>query len=190
MFFPPELFRIGRELPADFEAIAAETAMLGDGRFAAWPDRDAYSDGWLVMPLVLDESPEGFEPDIAGNRDLCPRTVAILARYPEIITAGVSRLLPGAHIYPHVDVVKPSVYRYHLTLRASGTAGLRDDVETLTCSPGTGMVLDHRQLHESANLGDRPRDVFLVDFVASPAELAAVEAWRGGRIDARPTRAR
>lgn len=181
MQLPNALFRVARELPASFARIAAEVALVPDDCYVGWPDRGAYSHGWLVLPFVLAAPPPGFVPQCEHNRALCPDTAAVLDRFPEIITAGVSRLLPGCHVYPHVDKVAPFVYRCHLGLSVKGRAGLRAGADQLLSADGSMCVFDHRLQHEAANLSDHNRDVLLVDFVATPDEREALERWRRGR---------
>jgi hypothetical protein len=178
MFLDKNLFRVGREFGRHVGRIADELARLPAAEFVPWPDHAAYSDGWLVLPLLLDETPPGFDPPLDRYRRLCPETWALLQSYPEVITAGFSRLLPGCHIFPHRDLVRDVVYRYHLCLRTGGPAGLRAGEVTKPVAAGADYVFDHREQHESVNLGIEPRDVLLVDFRATTAELAALAAWR------------
>lgn len=181
MLLDKSLFRLGREFGVNHRVVADEVARLPAGAFVDWVDRKAYSDGWQVCLLLVDHVPPGFEFDPGPNRRRMPRTWDLVQSRPEIITAAVSRLLPGCHIFPHVDTVQPSVFRYHLCLDIGGDAGLRGDDLHVDCANGLDYVFDHRDRHESRNDSSRPRDVLLLDFVASANELEAVARWREAR---------
>ena len=121
--------------------------------------------------------PAGFEVDFRRHRARCPESWRLL-RDPRVVLAGVSRLLPGCHIYPHRDSPAFDVLRFHLALNNPGTAGMRIGGETLQQRPGHNYVFDSSVLHEAGNLGTEKRDVLLVDFRVSDDELREVDRLR------------
>lgn len=177
--FDVRWFALPSRIAAHCELIQREAAALGPEEFVDWPERAAYSGGWQVFPLRLDLPPAGMVVDLEHNRRRCPGLAALLAD-PRIPCAGVSRLLPGCHIYPHTDRPEPDVMRFHLGLRCSGRAGLRIGGDAREQVDGAGYVFDHSIQHEAGNLGDQPRDVLLVDFRLSRAELQIVARLRRG----------
>lgn len=175
--FPSELFDLARTLAGGYETFRREAAALDPDEYLPWPERAAYSDGWLAYPFVMTTMPAGFEVDFRRHRARCPGSWQLL-RDPRVLLAGFSRLLPGCHIYPHSDHPAFDVMRFHLGLSNAGSAGMRVGSETLYQAPGQHYVFDSAQQHEAGNLGTAPRDVLLVDFRLSDRELEAVDRLR------------
>lgn len=178
--FPTALFEVARALAAGFETFRREAAALGPHDYLPWPERAAYSDGWLAYPFVMTTMPVGFDVDFRRHRARCPGSWQLL-RDPRVLLAGFSRLLPGCHIYPHSDHPAFDVMRFHLGLSNAGSAGMRVGVETMHQVPGQSYVFDSSQQHEAGNLGTEPRDVLLVDFRLSEHELDEVDLLRAAR---------
>jgi hypothetical protein len=181
--FPTELFEITRKLAAGYETFRREAASLRPDEYLPWPERAAYSDGWLAYPFVMTTMPDGFDVDFRRHRKRCPGSWQLL-RDPRVVLAGFSRLLPGCHIFPHSDHPAFDVMRFHLGLCNVGAAGMRVGVETMHQTPGQNYVFDSSQQHEAGNLGSEPRDVLLVDFRLSEPELDEVDRLRAAFTDA------
>ncbi|MGE3174611.1 MAG: aspartyl/asparaginyl beta-hydroxylase domain-containing protein [Planctomycetota bacterium] len=177
--FDSRLFAVTRRLHDGREVFRREAAALRADEFVDWPERDAYSTGWQVFPLVLRARPGSMAVDLAYNRRRCPESAALLDA-AGVLIGGVSRLLPGCHIYPHTDDPEPDVLRFHLGLRCRGRAGLRIGATELEQTDDTSYVFDHSCRHEAGNLGDEPRDVLLVDFRLTAAEVEMVARLRRG----------
>ena len=177
---PADLFAITEVLQAGEPAFRNEFGSLQPEDFIDWPDREAYSTGWLVFPLFMANPHESIPPAVLErNRRRCPQSAAILDR-PDVHIAGISRLLPGCHIFPHQDHPEPGVLRAHMGIRSHQRALMRIGEEIFEWRDGLVHVFDHGLMHEAANQGTDYRDVLLIDFQTSPAEQRAVAAWRGG----------
>lgn len=181
MLLDKTLFRLGREFGAHWRTVRDEVARLPPDAFVDWIDTKAYSGGWKVFLLLVDHVPTGYSFDPEPNRRALPRTWDLVRSQPQVITAAVSRLLPGCRIHPHVDTVQPRTFRYHLCLDMDAGSGLSGPAWNVACEPGHDYVFDHRDRHASQNDTTRPRDVLLLDFVADAAELARLEPWRRAR---------
>jgi len=175
--FPVEMFAVARKLAAGFETIRREAAALRPDEWLVWPERGAYSEGWYVYPFVMTTMPQGMTVDFPAHRARCPGSWALLAD-PHVVLAGLSRLLPGCHIYPHVDSPAFDVLRFHLGLENRGDAGMRVGGGTFEQQPSQSLVFDAACPHEAGNLGQAPRDVLLVDFRVTGAELDELQRLR------------
>jgi murein DD-endopeptidase MepM/ murein hydrolase activator NlpD len=179
-FFEADAFAVGRALVAARAAILPELRALTAADFVDWPARAAYSSGWQVFAIRMPRPPAGlvFDPAEAGRR--CPQTVTLLRSLPAVQLAGVSRLLPGCHIFPHRDDPEPGVLRFHMGVRIEPNSGMRGAGKVVQWQAGEAFVFDHSHMHEAANLGAEPRDVLLVDFRLTADESAAVARLRAG----------
>ena len=175
--FPTELFEVARNLAAGYESFQREVKALADDEFLPWPETAAYSHGWQAYPFVMTTMPAGFECDFRRHRARCPESWRLL-QDPRVLLAGFSRLLPGCHIYLHRDHPAFDVLRFHIGLGNAGNAGMRVGGDTLEQRPGQHYVFDSSVMHEAGNLGTEKRDVLLVDFRVSEAELREVDRLR------------
>lgn len=175
--FPSELFDVARTLAGGCEVFRREIAALAADEFLPWPETAAYSHGWQAYPFVMTTLPPGFHVDFRRHRARCPESWRLL-QDPRVLLAGFSRLLPGCHIYPHTDHPAFDVLRLHIGLSNAGDAGMRVGGVTLEQRPGQHYVFDSSLLHEAGNLGTTPRDVLLVDFRVTEAELCEVDRLR------------
>lgn len=177
--FDTHWFALPSRIASHYESIRREVASLRPDEFVDWPDRTAYSNGWKVFVMRLDVMPAGFSVDLDRQRRRLPHLGELLAD-ARIPCAGISRLLPGCHVFPHTDHPEPGVMRFHMGLHCAGRAGLRVGREDREQVDGQSYVFDHSVVHEAANLGSEPRDVLLVDFVLSQEEREVVARLRRG----------
>lgn len=175
--FPTELFEVARKLAAGYETFQQEVEALADNEFLPWPETAAYNQGWEVYPFAFTTMPLGFEVDFRKHRARCPGTWKLLSD-PRVLVAGFSRLQPGCHIYKHSDHPAFDVLRFHIGLSNAGQAGMRVIGQTMEQRPGQHYVFDSSLEHEAGNLGKEKRDVLLVDFRVSEAELVEVDRLR------------
>jgi aspartyl/asparaginyl beta-hydroxylase (cupin superfamily) len=158
MFLDGRDFGFVADLEAHWEAIRDEYRALPGGSFQPWVQRRMYEDGWSVFGLYALGQP------IPPALEICPQTAAVLAHLPGLVTAGFSRLAPGAHVTPHSGWAQ-SVYRLHLGLVVPPDCRLRVGVETREWQEGRCLIFDDTVEHEAWNRSDRPRTVLLLDFV-------------------------
>jgi aspartyl/asparaginyl beta-hydroxylase (cupin superfamily) len=100
------------------------------------------------------------------NASLCPRTSALIRKYPEITSAMFSILLPHKHLPPHEGPVS-GVLRYHLGLvipKATKLCAVKVNGETRHWEAGKSLVFDDTFTHEAWNHSDEIRVVLFVDF--------------------------
>ncbi|NJR48874.1 MAG: aspartyl/asparaginyl beta-hydroxylase domain-containing protein [Leptolyngbyaceae cyanobacterium CSU_1_3] len=163
MYYDPKKFEFVEHLEANWRAIEHELSQLGSQDFIPYPEKISSSkrkqDG-IFWYLFL-----GVKIDI--NCELCPETSRLVEAIPGMITAGFSRLAPGAHIVPHSG--KPTnVLRCHLGLSVPEKCALRVASEIKQWVNGQCLVFDDTSEHEAWNLSDRPRDILLLDFKIPP----------------------
>lgn len=158
---------IARSLEENYGVIRGEWERLAKSDFIPWVIPEAYQGAWWLFPLVAwNAAALGMSTVIARNRPRCPRTVALLDRMPGVTTAAFSMLEPGAHVYPHVDMDVPVVYRIHLGIDVPRGNCFRVGGETRPWVDGKCLAFDGQTEHEGANLGNRARTILLVDVPA------------------------
>jgi len=121
---------------------------------------------------------------VRANADLCPETMAILARLPQPEIPGASPnamfslLAPGKTIPPHVGVNNTRLL-CHLPLVVPEGCWFRVGGETRAWREGEAFVFDDTIEHEAANPSDQLRVVMIFDLWhpdLAPSEQQAVAA--------------
>ncbi len=134
---------------------------LSSGGFIDWPEKSLYGDsGWQTFGLYA------FGQKQEANCALCPRTTDLVNKIPGLVTAGFSRLTPGAHIKPHVgyDEYSHYVLRLHLALETNPDCALRVASETRSWEEGRTLIFCDAMEHEAWNRGTTARTILLLDF--------------------------
>ena len=111
MYYDPHQFEFVDRLESNWLVIKNELSHLTDQDFVPYPEKYLLQKktGWEIFGIYF----LGVKIDI--NCELCPETAQLVKSIPGMVTAGFSRLAPGAHIVPHSG--KPSnVLRCHLGL--------------------------------------------------------------------------
>jgi beta-hydroxylase len=100
----------------------------------------------------------------ASARASCPRTLQILAGYPEIRAAMFAVLPPRSGLTPHADPLACSL-RYHLGLATPNAAQCFIDVDgqERCWRDGEAFVFDETYLHFVRNDTDAPRLILMCD---------------------------
>ncbi|MBW4538288.1 MAG: aspartyl/asparaginyl beta-hydroxylase domain-containing protein [Myxacorys chilensis ATA2-1-KO14] len=159
MYYDPYQFDFVSRLEENWQTIRAELDRLGSNDFVPYPEKYLLQKrtGWEIFGIYF----LGVKIDV--NCELCPETAKLVKSVPGMITAGFSRLAPGAHIVPHAG--KPTnVFRCHLGLDVPEKCAMRVATEIKQWVNGKGMVFDDTSEHEAWNLSDRHRDILLLDF--------------------------
>lgn len=154
-------------LEANWQTIEHELRQLSPHDFIPYPERYLLhrKTGWDTFGLYF----LGVKIDL--NCELCPATTKLLEQVPGLITAGFSRLAPGARILPHSG--KPAgVLRCHLGLSVPNNCALRVGPDIKTWVNGQCLIFDDTSEHEAWNLSSQHRDVLLLDF-KTPAFIKA-----------------
>jgi aspartyl/asparaginyl beta-hydroxylase (cupin superfamily) len=161
VFEDPEQFPFATDLERNWRIIRDEMIALQSTGFFAWPEKSLYGEsGWSTFGLYA------FGQKESANCALCPRTAALVREIPGLVTAGFSRLAPGAHIKPHVgyDEYSRYVLRLHLALETNSSCAIRVGNETRVWEQGRSLIFCDAIEHEAWNRGTTIRTVLLLDF--------------------------
>lgn len=161
MYCDASQFKFVPQLEQGWPAIAGELRALPEDVFIPYPERYLLDKrtGWDTFGIYF----LGVKIDL--NCDLCPETARLVESIPGMVTAGFSRLVPGAHIIPHSG--KPvGLLRCHLGIDVPEKCGLRVGDEIRRWENGRCLIFDDTSEHEAWNLDSRPRTVLLLDFKA------------------------
>jgi aspartyl/asparaginyl beta-hydroxylase (cupin superfamily) len=102
---------------------------------------------------------------IHRNLKACPRTVGILSRIPDLLSASLSVLEPGSNINPHQGDTN-AVIRVHLPLIVPGglpDCGFQVGDEARPWREGEAMLFLDAKTHFAWNRTDRRRYVLILD---------------------------
>ena len=136
-----------------------------------------FKEGWKRFYLKWYDAP------LPSARSLCPRTVALLAKIPDVKAAMFALLPPGSKLNPHRDPFAGSL-RYHLGLVTPNSDACRIvvDGEEYSWRDGKDVVFDETFVHWAENRTDQTRVILFCD-VERPlrsAPLATFNRWLGG----------
>lgn len=161
MFENPAEFPFAALLERNWHSIRDEMIALQSTGFFAWPEKSLYGEtGWTTFGLYA------FGQKETANCALCPDTTALIKTVPGLVTAGFSRLAPGAHIKPHVgyDEYSRYVLRLHLPLETNAACAIRVGNKTRIWEEGRSLVFCDAIEHEAWNRGATTRTILLLDF--------------------------
>lgn len=165
MFIETDRYPFLADLAAGWTAARHELDALGGGALKPWHDRHLYDgDRWKAFALYA------FGRKIAANCLRCPETTRLVEAVPGMLSAGFSRLEPGAHIRPHTGL-RRGVIRCHVGLKIPPDCALRVEGETRSWRQGECLVFDDTREHEAWNRSETERVVLLVDFARAPAHF-------------------
>lgn len=166
-FHDPAAFAFVPALERCFPSILGELQQLAAADFVDAPDslttvEDGYDEtGWQWFGLY------GSDPACAqhaARRTRCPATARACAAVPGLCNAGLSKFLPGTHLYPHAGELG-GVLRCHLALVVpDGDCGIRFGGETRRWQAGRCLVFDDTLEHEAWNHTASERVVLIVTF--------------------------
>ena len=152
-------------LREQWQAIRAEALHLFDEGYirAAEKHNDAsfasfFKEGWKRFYLTWYGEP------LASAHTLCPNTVALLEKIPEVKAAMFALLPPGAKLNPHRDPFAGSL-RYHLGLVTPNSDACRIfvDGEEYSWRDGEDVVFDETYVHWAENRTDQTRVILFCD---------------------------
>jgi len=161
VFEDPAHYPFVRDLERNWQIIRDEMTALRSTGFMDWPEKSLYGEtGWSTFGLYA------FGQKQAAQCALCPRTTLLVESIPGLVTAGFSRLVPGAHIKPHMgyDEYSRYVLRLHLALETNSDCALRVANEIRKWEEGRAFVFCDAVEHEAWNRGTTTRTVLLLDF--------------------------
>ncbi|MEM7200443.1 MAG: aspartyl/asparaginyl beta-hydroxylase domain-containing protein [Planctomycetota bacterium] len=169
-------FGFVRVLEAAWRVFRDECERVPAEEFDPWCQPKAVRGGaWLVFPLVQNHYLQHLDVDVERNQRRCPQSMAVLRSLCGLELAGFSRLLPGAHILPHVDRNAPDIVRCHLGLCVPPNSRWRQGTRSLHVTEGRCALFNGLLEHETANDGSWPRTVLITD-VRLPLTVAEADA--------------
>ena len=124
-----------------------------DASFASF-----FKEGWKRFYLTWYGEP------LASAQTLCPNTVALLEKIPEVKAAMFALLPPGSKLNPHRDPFAGSL-RYHLGLVTPNSDACRIfvDGEQYSWRDGKDVVFDETYVHWAENATDQTRVILFCD---------------------------
>ena len=124
-----------------------------DASFASF-----FKEGWKRFYLTWYGEP------LASAHALCPNTVALLEKIPEVKAAMFALLPPGAKLNPHRDPFAGSL-RYHLGLVTPNSDACRIfvDGEEYSWRDGEDVLFDETYVHWAENRTDQTRVILFCD---------------------------
>jgi aspartyl/asparaginyl beta-hydroxylase (cupin superfamily) len=170
------------ELERNWEVIRDELVALcgGNGGFQGYrQERKVFysSDEWKVCYFRFGSA------NVEDNRQLCPKTSAILDRIPRLAQLAMfSALRPGGHILPHCGTNNCKI-TLHLGLKVPRDCEMRVGSQSRTWTEGRCLLFDDSFEHEVWNRSNATRFVLLLD--VWHAELTDAEVWILSEIVAR-----
>lgn len=170
MYCDASQFKFVSRLEQNWQTVRDELNALPEDAFIPYPERYLLDKrtGWDTFGIYF----LGVKIDL--NCELCPETARLVETVPGMITAGFSRLVPGAHIIPHSG--KPvGVLRCHMGIDVPDKCGLRVGDEIRRWENGRCLVFDDTSEHEAWNLDSRSRTVLLLDFKAPKGYVHSVQ---------------
>jgi beta-hydroxylase len=149
-----------------------------DASFASF-----FKEGWKRFYL------KWYGDPLPSADALCPKTVTLLAKIPEVKAAMFALLPPGAKLNPHRDPFAGSL-RYHLGLITPNTDDCRIfvDGEEHAWRDGRDVVFDETFVHWAENRTDKTRVILFCD-VERPLHTGPLRAINRlvGRVLGRAT---
>lgn len=173
-FIDPEAFPWSRAFEGGWREIRAELDTLrergGDVLPLAQvsPDHRRVAGDGKWKSFVF----EAYGYHVPRNRELCPRTSALLDAIPDLVLAMFSIMEPGTFVPLHKGVSK-ALINGHLALDIpDGDCGIEVGGERRTWEEGKLLLLDDTFPHRVWNNTDRDRVVLLIQ-VRRPVRLLA-----------------
>jgi beta-hydroxylase len=177
-------------LKDNWQVIREEALHLFDEGYirAAEKNNDAsfssfFKEGWKRFYL------KWYGDPLPSAGALCPKTVRLLAKIPQVKAAMFALLPPGAKLNPHRDPFAGSL-RYHLGLITPNTDDCRIfvDGEEYAWRDGKDVVFDETFVHWAENRTDKTRVILFCD-VERPLHTQAMRAINRvvGRVLGRAT---
>ncbi|HEY0200222.1 MAG TPA: aspartyl/asparaginyl beta-hydroxylase domain-containing protein [Burkholderiaceae bacterium] len=133
-----------------------------------------FKEGWKRFYL------KWYEARHPSAQELCPQTVALLARIPQVKAAMFASLPPGGKLNPHRDPYAGSL-RYHLGLVTPNDERCYIDVDgqRYAWHDGQSVIFDETYIHHVKNDTDQGRIILFCD-IERPLRTrwaAAVNRW-------------
>lgn len=179
-YLPVERFPELARITSHWQEIRQEALRLREAQAirAANAHNDAgfnsfFKEGWKRFYV------KWYDEAHPSARELCPRTVELLAAVPSVKAAMFTELPPGSHLNPHRDPYAGSL-RYHLGLATPNQDGcyIEVDGERYSWRDGQAVIFDETYVHSAANGTNEDRIVLFCD-VERPMRWRWAQAFNG-----------
>ncbi len=179
MFIETAAYPFTKSLESGWRDVREELDRLPFDKFKEWYEKDLYTNKWMVYGFFA------FGKKLEANCEPCPKTVSLLEKVPDLVTAGFSALMPGTHIKPHTGYTG-AVLRCHLGVSVPEPEACALKVAGVErhWREGETFVFDDTSLHEAWNRGTRPRIVLLLDFKNRGKRLPLAEKIKFSALSA------
>jgi beta-hydroxylase len=176
-FLPMEDFPELKQITANWRDIRDEAVALRELQAikAAEKNNDAgfnsfFKYGWKRFYL------KWYGEELASASRLCPRTVELLSRIPNVKAAMFAELPSGGKLNPHRDPYAGSL-RYHLGLETPNDdrCFIEVDGERYSWRDGEAVMFDETFIHHARNGADRNRLILFCD-IERPLRFAWARA--------------
>ena len=139
-----------------------EEGMEALGAMVPVDDGRSWAGAWRALPLRVEQEDLVIMPEAAcqANREIVPRSAAVLLQSNRIVACAFSALAPGGRIAPHRH--RHPYVTASLCLADGGGSFIIAGGERRSYQPGEWIVFDYRALHEVVNSGDGIRLVVLL----------------------------
>lgn len=120
--------------------------------------RTFYKYGWSKFYLSW------YGTDLNSAKKLCPKTLEIISKVPNVNGAMFSVLPPGSKLTKHLDPVATSL-RYHLGLKTPNDDGAFINIDGTTYSwrDGDALLFDETYLHYANNNTEKDRVILMLE---------------------------
>lgn len=117
-----------------------------------------FKSGWKRFYL------KWYDESHPSAQELCPKTVALLRRLPQVKAAMFTELPPGSRLVRHRDPYAGSL-RYHLGLATPNSEGCFIDVDgdRYAWRDGESVMFDETYIHYAENTTDQNRLILFCD---------------------------
>lgn len=167
-FYDTTHLKLAHEFEANYPVIKQELLDLFDKNIPI-PDWQSISNdpnvrigkAWNVFIFKV------YESNIKQNCELCPKTAALIDKYPQITTAWFSILEPNNKISEHRGPYN-GVLRYHLAVLIPENyldCGIRVKDDIRHWEEGKSLLFDDTHLHEAWNNTNERRVVLFMDII-------------------------
>ncbi|WP_253273116.1 aspartyl/asparaginyl beta-hydroxylase domain-containing protein [Halomonas sp. PR-M31] len=158
-----------REIRDEALALNAQTHIKASDELDDIGFNSFFKTGWKRFYL------KWYGASLPSANELCPRTVLLINRMPQVKGAMFAMLPPGAKLVKHRDPYAGSL-RYHMGLDTpnSDDCYICVDGENYSWRDGEAVMFDETYLHYAANNTDTNRIILFLD-IKRPVTFAPVD---------------
>jgi aspartyl/asparaginyl beta-hydroxylase (cupin superfamily) len=161
-FFEPENQRWSKDFEENHEIIIAElNAFLEKNQLKTYFNKHMVNTSAIWKTISL----RWWTIEFYKNQKTFPKTMAIVAKYPEIISISFNQLEAKGEILPHCGDTN-AIFRCHLGLEIPSTlpaCGFRVKEESRSWEKGKWLIFTDANNHEAFNNSNERRIILVMD---------------------------